>query len=111
MTATIRLGLLRVFWSFGNPLVILLARWTAVWGVLETRGRRTGQARLVPLALTRDGATVWVVVASGRNAAYVRNIEADPSVRIRIKGLATRRRINRYSPGFLAIVSEIAESS
>jgi deazaflavin-dependent oxidoreductase (nitroreductase family) len=77
---------LRGIWWVGNPIVILLARWTAVWGVLETRGRRTGVVRQVPVALTRDGATLWVVVARGRNAGFVRNIEADPAVRIRIKG-------------------------
>jgi deazaflavin-dependent oxidoreductase (nitroreductase family) len=82
----LRLRLLQGIWSLGNPIVILLSRWTAVWGVLETRGRRTGQARLVPLAISMEGPAVWVVVARGRNAAYVRNIEADRTVRIRIKG-------------------------
>jgi hypothetical protein len=42
--------------------------------------------RQVPVAVSRSGLTIVVVVARGRQAAFARNIEADPHVRIRIKG-------------------------
>ncbi len=31
-----------------------------------------------------DGDTFWIVAEHGRSAAYVRNIEADPRVRIKV---------------------------
>lgn len=31
-----------------------------------------------------DGNTFWIVAEHGRNAAYVRNIEADPHVRLKV---------------------------
>ncbi len=33
-----------------------------------------------------DGDTFWIVAEHGRRAGYVRNIEADPRVRIRVGG-------------------------
>lgn len=54
--------------------------------VLETTGRRTGRKRQTPVGngLAEDGRTVWVVAEHGRQASYLRNIEADPRVRVRI---------------------------
>jgi deazaflavin-dependent oxidoreductase (nitroreductase family) len=54
--------------------------------LLETTGRRTRQARRNPVGngLAQDGETFWIVAEHGRDAHYVRNIEADPHVRIRI---------------------------
>jgi deazaflavin-dependent oxidoreductase (nitroreductase family) len=54
--------------------------------IIETTGRRTGRARRVCVAARRQGNEVWLVAGIGRNANYVRNIEADPAVRIRIGG-------------------------
>ena len=36
--------------------------------------------------LERGTNTFWIVAEMGRKAAYVRNIEADPRVRVRIRG-------------------------
>ena len=67
-------------------------RWLAARGLapkvalLETTGRRSGQKRQTPVTngLRRGTNEFWLVAEHGRNAAYVRNIEADPRVRVRI---------------------------
>jgi deazaflavin-dependent oxidoreductase (nitroreductase family) len=52
--------------------------------ILETTGRRTGQPRRIGVGKALEGDTLWVVAEHGRRAAFVRNIEADPRVRVRI---------------------------
>ena len=54
--------------------------------LLETRGRKSGQARRNPVGngLTKDRRTFWIVAEHGRRAGYVRNITADPHVRVRV---------------------------
>ena len=51
--------------------------------VLETTGRKSGQPRRTPVTKALDGDTLWIVTEHGRRAGYVRNIEADPRVRVR----------------------------
>jgi deazaflavin-dependent oxidoreductase (nitroreductase family) len=51
--------------------------------ILETIGRRSGRPRRVPVTRMLDGDTLWIVTEHGRRAAYVRNIEANPRVRVR----------------------------
>jgi deazaflavin-dependent oxidoreductase (nitroreductase family) len=71
-----------------NPLVKAVLRRVRVpgWALLETTGRRTGLPRQTPVGDGLDGATFWVVSEHGRRSAYVRNIEADPRVRVRVRG-------------------------
>ena len=54
--------------------------------LLETTGRRSGEPRRTPVTngLQRGTDTFWLVAEHGRKAAYVRNIAADPHVRVRI---------------------------
>jgi deazaflavin-dependent oxidoreductase (nitroreductase family) len=54
--------------------------------LLETTGRRSGEPRRTPVTngLQRGTDTFWLVAEHGRKASYVRNIEADPHVRVRI---------------------------
>lgn len=52
--------------------------------ILETRGRKSGQPRRIPVGKAVVGDTLWVVAEHGRKAAYVKNIEADPHVRVRV---------------------------
>jgi deazaflavin-dependent oxidoreductase (nitroreductase family) len=52
--------------------------------ILETRGRKSGQPRRIPVGKAITGDTLWVVAEHGRKAAYVKNIEADPNVRVRV---------------------------
>jgi deazaflavin-dependent oxidoreductase (nitroreductase family) len=69
-----------------NPLVRAAARaGLPLFGlaILETTGRRSGQPRQTPVGARLDGDVVWIVAEHGRRAGYVRNLEADPRVRIR----------------------------
>jgi deazaflavin-dependent oxidoreductase (nitroreductase family) len=73
--------------SVFNPLVRAAARAglpTPSVVILETTGRRSGMPRRVPVTRMVDGDRLWIVTEHGRKAAYVRNIEADPRVRVRI---------------------------
>ena len=72
---------------FNPPIRWLAARGLAPGvALLETTGRKSGQARCTPVSygLERGTDTFWIVAEHGRKAAYVRNIEADPRVRLRI---------------------------
>jgi deazaflavin-dependent oxidoreductase (nitroreductase family) len=51
--------------------------------LLETTGRKTGLPRVNPVGNGLDGDTFWIVAENGRQASYVRNIEANPRVRVR----------------------------
>ena len=52
--------------------------------ILETTGRKSGRPRRTPVTRSLDGDTCWIVAEHGRNAGYVRNIQADPRVRIKL---------------------------
>jgi deazaflavin-dependent oxidoreductase (nitroreductase family) len=54
--------------------------------LLETTGRKSGEQRRTPVGGRVEGNSVWMVAEHGLRAAYVRNIEANPRVRVRIKG-------------------------
>jgi deazaflavin-dependent oxidoreductase (nitroreductase family) len=69
-----------------NPLV-RLAFWLGLPdpgdALLETTGRRTGEPRLTPVCDGLDGNTFWLLAQRGRDADWVRNIEANPRVRVK----------------------------
>ena len=50
--------------------------------ILETVGRKSGQPRRNPVTNGLDDRVFWIVAEHGRRASYVRNIEANPRVRI-----------------------------
>lgn len=54
--------------------------------LLETTGRRTGLPRHTPVCdgLTEDD-VFWLVAQRGRDADWVRNIQADPRVRVKVR--------------------------
>jgi deazaflavin-dependent oxidoreductase (nitroreductase family) len=52
--------------------------------LLETIGRRSGQPRRIPIGNGLRGEHFWIVTEHGRRAAYVRNIEANPRVRVKV---------------------------
>lgn len=69
--------LMRALLAIGvNPLGI---------AILETRGRVSGQPRRTPVGNGLMGKDFWVIAEHGTRANYVRNIAADPSVRVRLR--------------------------
>jgi deazaflavin-dependent oxidoreductase (nitroreductase family) len=69
-----------------NPPIKLLT-WTGLLAghvLIETTGRRTGKRRRNVVGMHREGDTGWVVAEQGRHAGYVRNLDADPHVRVRL---------------------------
>lgn len=52
--------------------------------VLETTGRKSGQPRRTPVGNGLRGDTFWIVAEHGFGAAYVKNIEANPRVRVKV---------------------------
>lgn len=54
--------------------------------LLETTGRRSGRPRQTPVGGRRIGNHFWFVSEFGQKSQYVRNIAADPRVRIRLNG-------------------------
>lgn len=76
------------YWKVFNPPF----RWAAgkIPGLglvlLETTGHRTGRIHHVPVAGRLAGDVLWVVAGHAHRSHYVRNIETQPRVRVRIKG-------------------------
>ncbi|MGW1724980.1 nitroreductase/quinone reductase family protein [Streptomyces sp. NPDC002306] len=66
----------------GNPLLRRLPAQT----LLETTGRVSGLPRRTPVGGRRVGDSFWLVSEFGERSQYVRNITADPRVRVRIRG-------------------------
>jgi deazaflavin-dependent oxidoreductase (nitroreductase family) len=70
-----------------NPVVRrLLERGLAprTHALLETTGRKSGLPRRVPLGNGLRGDQFWIVTEHGRAADYVKNIEQDPRVRVKV---------------------------
>ncbi|MEU3949425.1 nitroreductase/quinone reductase family protein [Streptomyces sp. NPDC029526] len=54
--------------------------------LLETTGRVSGLPRTTPVGGRRAGDAFWLVSEFGERSQYVRNIKADPRVRVRLRG-------------------------
>ncbi|RDI62938.1 nitroreductase/quinone reductase family protein [Nocardia pseudobrasiliensis] len=54
--------------------------------LLETTGRVSGQPRITPIGGRREGDSFWFVSEFGELSQYVRNIQADNRVRLRLHG-------------------------
>lgn len=70
-----------------NPWVKLLFRLgipAPGVAILETTGRKSGQPRRTPVGKGLDGDTFWIVTEHGERASYVRNIQANPRVRVKV---------------------------
>ena len=68
--------------NVANPLMRLMPFQT----LLETTGRKSGEPRRTPLDGSRIGDQFWFVSEFGDKSQYVKNIQADPQVRVRLKG-------------------------
>jgi deazaflavin-dependent oxidoreductase (nitroreductase family) len=70
-----------------NPIArSLLERgmWPRTQALLETTGRTTGLPRRVPIGNGLRGDSFWVVTEHGYAADYVKNIQKDPRVRVKV---------------------------
>jgi deazaflavin-dependent oxidoreductase (nitroreductase family) len=72
-----------------NPLVrALLERGLCppTHALLETTGRRSGEPRRVPVGNGLRGRHFWIVSEHGFASDYVKNIQRDPRVRVKVAG-------------------------
>ena len=72
-----------------NPVVRMLVERTtldAAWALLETTGRKSGEPRRVPVGNGLRGNEFWIVTEHGYSALYVKNIQANPRVRVKVRG-------------------------
>jgi deazaflavin-dependent oxidoreductase (nitroreductase family) len=70
-----------------NPLVRRMLEWGfpgTGTALLETTGRRSGLPRRVPVGNGLRGSTFWIVTEHGWSADYVKNIQRDPRVRVKV---------------------------
>jgi deazaflavin-dependent oxidoreductase (nitroreductase family) len=65
-----------------NPLM----RRLPIQTLLETTGRKSGKPRRTPLDGSKVGNEFWFVSEFGEKSQYVKNIKANPNVRIRLRG-------------------------
>lgn len=80
---------------FNPPAKLVFALGIAVPGraLLETMGRKTGKQRRIPVGDGLLGEQFWIVAEHGMKAGYVRNIAANPRVRVKLReGLRARWR-------------------
>lgn len=77
----------------------LRQRWAPplCYALVETTGRRSGQPRLTPVAGSLDGNTYWLVAEHGA-AAYVKNLTAEPRVRVLL--------VRKWRSGMAACLSD-----
>jgi deazaflavin-dependent oxidoreductase (nitroreductase family) len=68
----------RLAWDLGLPI--------PGDALLETTGRRSGVRRRTPVCDGLEGETFWLIAQHGHDADWVRNIEANPRVRVRLSG-------------------------
>jgi deazaflavin-dependent oxidoreductase (nitroreductase family) len=68
-----------------NPVARRLAEHgLAGLALLETTGRKSGQKRAIPVGNGLRGDVFWIVTEHGWAASYVKNIQADPRVRVKV---------------------------
>ena len=65
-----------------NPLM----RRNPLQTLLETTGRKSGEPRRTPLGGKLVAGRFWFVSEFGEQSQYVRNIKANPRVRVRLRG-------------------------
>jgi deazaflavin-dependent oxidoreductase (nitroreductase family) len=67
-------------------LLLTLGVAPPIYALLETTGRKTGKRRRTPVGngLRKGTQTFWLISEYGTRAGYVRNIQANPRVRVKI---------------------------
>ncbi|MGV0815631.1 nitroreductase/quinone reductase family protein [Mycolicibacterium boenickei] len=56
------------------------------WAVIETTGRHSGTPRQTPVGAQLRQNALWIVVCDRARSQYVKNIAADPRVRVQVHG-------------------------
>jgi deazaflavin-dependent oxidoreductase (nitroreductase family) len=83
LTANVRDRLINRFQKrFANPLMRRVPTMT----LLETIGRNSGRPRRTPVGGRRVGSQFWMVSEFGERSQFVRNIQVNPLVRLRVRG-------------------------
>ena len=72
--------------NIANPFTRLFAGHVPGQAILETTGRRSGLARRTPVGGRIEGSSFWMVSDHGAASNYVRNIQADARVRVKVRG-------------------------
>ena len=77
-------------WFLRTPEILFRLRLSFIvpfWVMLVTRGRTSGKPRPVVLDVARRvRGGLWVIAADGRQAQWVRNLEADSAVEVHYRG-------------------------
>lgn len=76
----------RVVTAFQRHIANPLNRRLPFQTLLETTGRSSGLPRQTPVGGRKVGDSFWLVSEFGYKSQYVRNIQADPRVRVRLAG-------------------------
>ena len=70
-----------------NPIMRLVAgRVPGAPALLETVGRKSGRPRRTPVGNGLKGDTFWIIAEHGRHSDWVRNMRANPRVRVQVNG-------------------------
>ena len=76
------------------------------FGVLTTVGRKTGQPRRTCVRAVRVGSTAYLAAIRGPAAGWLRNLLAQPKVRLRIRGGTYSGQARELPPGELEVAQE-----
>ena len=71
---------------FWNPIVRLIAGRPGAPALLETVGCKSGRLRRTPVGNGLKGDTFWIIAEHGRHSDWVRNIMANPRLRVKVNG-------------------------
>jgi len=74
----------RILSAFQLPLFVV--RPPAGYGVLTTTGRQSGKTRRRCVRAVRRGDKAYIVAIKGTRTGWLRNVRANPNVRLRIRG-------------------------
>ncbi len=83
-------------WRTFNPLARVFAGIIPLWWLVETTGNKTGRIRHTPVAYgPYDGSEALVLAVQGEHSGWVRNLQANPQVRL--------RRLGRWRAGVASV--------
>jgi deazaflavin-dependent oxidoreductase (nitroreductase family) len=77
------------------------------YALLETIGRRSGRPRQLPVANGLQGDTFWLICGLGEQAQYLRNLRANPRVRVKARPARLREGFRmRWRAGTAQLIPE-----